>query len=57
MSLIGSVAHRVRPHCHAKVWKNQGESMRDQLNDMQLYLVDEFVEDYEEGLLSRRDAL
>jgi carboxymethylenebutenolidase len=31
--------------------------MRDTLNDMQLYLVDEFVEDYQEGLLSRRDAL
>lgn len=31
--------------------------MRDQLNDMQLYLIDEFVEDYQEGLLTRRDAL
>jgi len=31
--------------------------MRDTLNDMQLYLVDEFVEDYQEGHLSRRDAL
>jgi carboxymethylenebutenolidase len=31
--------------------------MRDTLNDMQLYLVDEYVEDYQEGLLSRRDAL
>ncbi len=31
--------------------------MRDTLNDMQLYLVDEFVEDYQEGHLSRREAL
>lgn len=31
--------------------------MRDALNDMQLYLVDEFVEDYQEGHLSRREAL
>ena len=31
--------------------------MRDQLNDMQLYLVDEFVEEYQEGHMSRRDAL
>ncbi|MBV9790770.1 MAG: dienelactone hydrolase family protein [Chloroflexi bacterium] len=31
--------------------------MRDQLNDMQLYLVDEFVEEYQEGHLSRREAL
>lgn len=31
--------------------------MRDTLNDMQQYLVDEYVEDYQEGLLSRRDAL
>lgn len=31
--------------------------MRDTLNDMQLYLVDEYVEDFQEGLLSRRDAL
>jgi carboxymethylenebutenolidase len=31
--------------------------MRDTLNDMQLYLVDEFVEEYQEGQLSRREAL
>ncbi len=31
--------------------------MRDTLNDMQLYLVDEFVEDYQAGHLSRREAL
>lgn len=31
--------------------------MRDTLNDMQLYLVDEFVEEYQEGHLSRREAL
>ncbi len=31
--------------------------MRDTLNDMQQYLVDEFVEDFQEGLMSRRDAL
>ncbi|MBA3471494.1 MAG: dienelactone hydrolase family protein [Herpetosiphonaceae bacterium] len=31
--------------------------MRDTLNDMQLYLVDEFVEDYQEGLLTRRQVL
>lgn len=31
--------------------------MRDTLNDMQQYLVDEYMEDYQEGLLSRRDAL
>lgn len=31
--------------------------MRDTLNDMQQYLVEEYVEDYQEGLLSRRDAL
>lgn len=31
--------------------------MSDTLNDMQQYLVDEFVEDYHEGNLSRRDAL
>ncbi len=30
---------------------------RDTLNDMQLYLVDEFAEDYAEGHLPRRDAL
>lgn len=29
----------------------------DQLNPMQRYLVHEFVEDYEDGLLSRRDML
>ncbi|HEY1016522.1 MAG TPA: dienelactone hydrolase family protein, partial [Herpetosiphonaceae bacterium] len=33
------------------------ESQRDQLNDMQLYLVDEYVEDFQEGLLTRREAL
>ena len=31
--------------------------MRDTLNDMQLYLVDEFVEEYQEGHLGRREAL
>jgi carboxymethylenebutenolidase len=31
--------------------------MRDTLNDMQLYLVDEFVEEYREGHLTRREAL
>lgn len=31
--------------------------MRDTLNDMQLYLVDEFVEEYQEGHISRREAL
>ena len=31
--------------------------MRDMLNDMQLYLVDEYVEDYQEGLITRRQAL
>ncbi len=31
--------------------------MTDTLNDMQQYLVDEFVEDYQEGHLSRREAL
>lgn len=31
--------------------------MHDTLNDMQQYLVDEFVEDYQTGLMSRRDAL
>lgn len=31
--------------------------MRDTLNDMQLYLVDEFVEEYQEGHLPRREAL
>lgn len=31
--------------------------MRGTLNDMQQYLVDEFVEDFQEGLMSRRDAL
>ncbi len=31
--------------------------MADNLNDMQLYLVDEFVEEYQEGHLSRREAL
>jgi carboxymethylenebutenolidase len=31
--------------------------MRDTLNDMQQYLVDEFVEDYQSGEMSRRDAL
>ncbi len=31
--------------------------MRDTLNDMQLYLVDEFVEEYQEGHLRRREAL
>ncbi|HYE57129.1 MAG TPA: dienelactone hydrolase family protein [Rhodothermales bacterium] len=31
--------------------------MRDTLNDMQLYLVEEFVEDYQEGHLTRREAL
>ena len=29
----------------------------DQLNPMQRYLVHEFVEDYEDGLLSRRDMM
>ncbi|MBA3944712.1 MAG: dienelactone hydrolase family protein [Herpetosiphonaceae bacterium] len=31
--------------------------MTDTLNDMQQYLVDEFVEEYQEGHLSRREAL
>lgn len=31
--------------------------MRDTLNDMQQYLVDEFVEDYQTGHMTRRDAL
>lgn len=31
--------------------------MSDTLNDMQQYLVDEFVEDYQTGQMSRRDAL
>jgi carboxymethylenebutenolidase len=36
---------------------NKEHAMRDTLNDMQLYLVDEFVEEYQEGHLGRRDAL
>ena len=31
--------------------------MHDSLNDMQQYLVDEFVEEYQEGRLTRREAL
>ena len=31
--------------------------MTDTLNDMQQYLVDEFVEEYQEGHLTRREAL
>ena len=31
--------------------------MRDTLNDMQQYLVDEFAEEYQEGHMTRRDAL